>query len=160
MAFEAFVSSVNHSIEIGIEEIRVQVAEPLKDGFLNSGIGSEMATCQELLQSEEMKITWCEIRDVGRVFNFLCGGRGRQFSTPVFVKENRVSTPAFVTWHSLCKLPVVGYEFQLGMFPLKAKTLLNFALQSPTIYPSTPPSSNRDFGAPFSLFVFVLLCFF
>ncbi|GBN72379.1 hypothetical protein AVEN_149271-1 [Araneus ventricosus] len=69
MVFEAFVPSVNQSIETGIEEIRVQVAEPLNDGFLHFGIGSEMATFQVLLQrSEEMKITWYEIRAVGRVF--------------------------------------------------------------------------------------------
>ncbi|GBM17587.1 hypothetical protein AVEN_80888-1 [Araneus ventricosus] len=59
-------------------KIRVQVAEPLNDSFLNFGIGSEMATCQVLLQrSEEMKITWCEIRNLGTVFKCLCGGRAR-----------------------------------------------------------------------------------
>ncbi|GBM69220.1 hypothetical protein AVEN_210441-1 [Araneus ventricosus] len=146
MVVEAFVSSVNQSIETGIEKIRVQVAEPLNDGFLNFGIGSEVATCRVLFQrSEDMKITWCEIRAVGRVFQCLCGGRGRQFCTPVFVKENRVSTSVFVTLHSLCKLPLV--EFRLGMFSLNAKILLQFTLQSPAMYPSTPPSSNRDFGA-------------
>ncbi|GBM49987.1 hypothetical protein AVEN_210096-1 [Araneus ventricosus] len=62
MVVEAFLPSVNQSIEIGVEEIRVQVAEPLNDDFLNFGIGSEMAACLMLLQrSEEMKITWCEI---------------------------------------------------------------------------------------------------
>ncbi|GBM96383.1 hypothetical protein AVEN_64086-1 [Araneus ventricosus] len=69
MVAEAFVPSVNQSIETGIEEIKVQVPEPLKEGFLNFVIGSEMAICQVVLQrSEEMKITWCEIRVVGRVF--------------------------------------------------------------------------------------------
>ncbi|GBM42428.1 hypothetical protein AVEN_240184-1 [Araneus ventricosus] len=64
MIVEAFVSSVNQSIETVIEEIRIQIAGSLKDGFLN-----KTATCQVLLQrSEEMKITWCEIRAVGRVF--------------------------------------------------------------------------------------------
>ncbi|GBM72030.1 hypothetical protein AVEN_89787-1 [Araneus ventricosus] len=60
MVVEAFGPSVHQFIENGIEEIRVQVAEPLNDGFLDFGIGSEMATCKLLLQqSEEMKITWC-----------------------------------------------------------------------------------------------------
>ncbi|GBL98580.1 hypothetical protein AVEN_274104-1 [Araneus ventricosus] len=63
MIVEAFVSSVNQSIETVIVEIRIQIAWSLKDGFLN-----KTATCQVLLQrSEEMKITWCEIRAVGRV---------------------------------------------------------------------------------------------
>ncbi|GBM09584.1 hypothetical protein AVEN_29435-1 [Araneus ventricosus] len=67
MIVGVFLRSVNQSIETGIEEIRVQVAEPLIDGFLNFGIGSEMATCRVLLQwSEDTKITWCEIRTVGR----------------------------------------------------------------------------------------------
>ncbi|GBO22242.1 hypothetical protein AVEN_121008-1 [Araneus ventricosus] len=65
MVVEAFVSSVNQSIETAVEEIRVQVAEPFNDGFLNFGIGFEMVTCQVPLQwSEEMKIAWCEIRAV------------------------------------------------------------------------------------------------
>ncbi|GBL83829.1 hypothetical protein AVEN_132706-1 [Araneus ventricosus] len=69
MVVEAFVPSVNQSVETGIEEIRVQVAEPLNDGFLNFGIGPKIVTCQVLLQrSEEMKNTWYEIRTVGRVF--------------------------------------------------------------------------------------------
>ncbi|GBO04224.1 hypothetical protein AVEN_216033-1 [Araneus ventricosus] len=56
MVVEAYVPSANQFIETGIEEIRIQVAEPLNDGFLNFGIGSEMATFQVLLQlSEEMK---------------------------------------------------------------------------------------------------------
>ncbi|GBM77601.1 hypothetical protein AVEN_165628-1 [Araneus ventricosus] len=78
MAVEAFVPSVNQSFEIGIEEIKVQVVEPLNDGFLNFGIGSEMTACQVLLQlSEEMKITWCEIRAIGRLFrrSALCSSR-------------------------------------------------------------------------------------
>ncbi|GBM05149.1 hypothetical protein AVEN_197711-1 [Araneus ventricosus] len=67
----------------------IKVAVPLKDGFLDFGIGSEMATCKELLQrSEEMKITWYEILAVGRVLQCLCGGRDRQFRTPVFVKKS------------------------------------------------------------------------
>ncbi|GBM11853.1 hypothetical protein AVEN_26777-1 [Araneus ventricosus] len=77
-------------MEPGIKEIGVQVAEPFNDGSLNLGIGSEIATCQVLLQrSEEMKINWCDIRAVGRVFRCLCGGHARQFCTPVFLKENR-----------------------------------------------------------------------
>ncbi|GBN33026.1 hypothetical protein AVEN_264403-1 [Araneus ventricosus] len=69
MVVEAFVSSVNQSIESGVEEIRVRVSEPLNDGFLNFAIGSEMATCRVLLQRpEEMNIIWFEIRAVGRVF--------------------------------------------------------------------------------------------
>ncbi|GBN82727.1 hypothetical protein AVEN_228418-1 [Araneus ventricosus] len=74
MVVEAFMPSVNQSIEMGIEEIRVQVAEPLNDGFLNFGIGYEMATCQ---RSEEMKITWCEIRAVVDVLGRpnLCSSR-------------------------------------------------------------------------------------
>ncbi|GBL61168.1 hypothetical protein AVEN_211934-1 [Araneus ventricosus] len=65
MVMEAFVPSVNYSIETGVEENRVQVTESLNYGFLNFGIGSEMASCQVLLQgSEDMKITCCEIRDV------------------------------------------------------------------------------------------------
>ncbi|GBL79445.1 hypothetical protein AVEN_92613-1 [Araneus ventricosus] len=66
---EALAASVDQSIETGKEEIRVQVSEPLNDGFLNFGISSEMVTCQVLLQwSEEMKIIWSEIRAVRRVF--------------------------------------------------------------------------------------------
>ncbi|GBM35289.1 hypothetical protein AVEN_38156-1 [Araneus ventricosus] len=62
-----FVPSVNQSIETGIEEIRVQVAELRKDGFRNFDIGSEMVTCQVLLQrSEGMKITWCKVLGCGR----------------------------------------------------------------------------------------------
>ncbi|GBN19574.1 hypothetical protein AVEN_35373-1 [Araneus ventricosus] len=65
MVVEAFVSSLNRSIETAVEEIRVRVEEPLNDVFLNFGIGLEMATCQVPLQwSEEMKIAWCEIRAV------------------------------------------------------------------------------------------------
>ncbi|GBN33566.1 hypothetical protein AVEN_218046-1 [Araneus ventricosus] len=95
MVVEAFVPSVHQSIETGLNEIRIQVSEPLNDGFLNFGIGFEMATCQVLLQrSEDMKITWCEIRALGKVFQCLSGGRAGQFCTPVFVKENRVSTLA------------------------------------------------------------------
>ncbi|GBO46449.1 hypothetical protein AVEN_178272-1 [Araneus ventricosus] len=96
-----------------------------------------------LLQwSEEMKISWCEIWVVGKVFQCFCG---RQFCTPVFLKENRVSIPVFVKLQSLSKPPLVGNEFHLGMFSLNAKTSLHFALQSPTMYSSTPPSSNRNF---------------
>ncbi|GBL85614.1 hypothetical protein AVEN_193084-1 [Araneus ventricosus] len=78
MIVESIVSSVNQSLEIGIEEIRVQFAEPLDDVFLNLGIGSEMATYQVLLQgSDEMKIPWCEIRDVVVVLSRpdLCSSR-------------------------------------------------------------------------------------
>ncbi|GBN94332.1 hypothetical protein AVEN_47723-1 [Araneus ventricosus] len=139
MVVEAFVPSVNQSMETGIEEIRVQVAEPLNEGVLHFHIDSKMATCQVLLQrSEEMKITGCEIRTVARVFQCLCGGRARQC---------RVSRPIFVTLHSLRKLPLVDDEFKLGMFSLNANTLLHFSLQSPTMYPSTAASSNRDFRA-------------
>ncbi|GBL96698.1 hypothetical protein AVEN_111839-1 [Araneus ventricosus] len=68
MFVEVFVPSVNQSIETGLEGIRVQVAEPLNDYILNFGIGSEMAICQVLLQwSEEIKITWCDIRAVVEV---------------------------------------------------------------------------------------------
>ncbi|GBO31852.1 hypothetical protein AVEN_113709-1 [Araneus ventricosus] len=76
MIVRAFVPSVNQSIETGREEISVQIAEQLNDGFLDFGIGSGMVACQVLLQrSEEMKIIRCEIRAVGRVFHCLCGGR-------------------------------------------------------------------------------------
>ncbi|GBN92574.1 hypothetical protein AVEN_39370-1 [Araneus ventricosus] len=47
MTVEAFVPSVNHSIENGIEEIRVQVAVILNDGFLIFKTSSKMATCQQ-----------------------------------------------------------------------------------------------------------------
>ncbi|GBL80981.1 hypothetical protein AVEN_83074-1 [Araneus ventricosus] len=54
----------------------VQVTELLNDGFLDFGIGSEMATCRVLIQqSEELKISCCETPAVGRVFQCLCGGR-------------------------------------------------------------------------------------
>ncbi|GBL72479.1 hypothetical protein AVEN_115394-1 [Araneus ventricosus] len=66
MVVEAFVPSVNQSIETGIEEIRVQIAEPLNDGFLNFGIGFEIQVLYQ--RSEDMKITWCEIRAVGMLF--------------------------------------------------------------------------------------------
>ncbi|GBL80367.1 hypothetical protein AVEN_92276-1 [Araneus ventricosus] len=70
MVVEAFAPSLNQSIETCIEEIGIQVAEPLKDIFLN--FGSEMATCQVLLQrSEKIKITWCKIQAVGRVFQYV-----------------------------------------------------------------------------------------
>ncbi|GBL83473.1 hypothetical protein AVEN_196332-1 [Araneus ventricosus] len=70
MVVEAFVPSVSQPIETGMEKMRVQVAESLNDGFLNFGIGFEMATCEVFLQwSEEMKITWCEIRAVGECSN-------------------------------------------------------------------------------------------
>ncbi|GBN90049.1 hypothetical protein AVEN_78394-1 [Araneus ventricosus] len=49
MVVEAFVQSVNQSIETGIEEISVHVTETLHNSFLNFGIDSEMMTCQELL---------------------------------------------------------------------------------------------------------------
>ncbi|GBM50770.1 hypothetical protein AVEN_35666-1 [Araneus ventricosus] len=68
MVIEAFVPSGNQSIESGIEEIRLQVTEPPKDGFLNFGIGFEMGTCQVLFKRlEEMKITWCEIWAAERI---------------------------------------------------------------------------------------------
>ncbi|GBM24432.1 hypothetical protein AVEN_76161-1 [Araneus ventricosus] len=102
-----------------------------------------MATCPELLQrSEEMKITCCEIRDELRMFQCVCCGRARLFCTLVFMKENLVSTPVFVTLHSLRKLPLVGDEFHLGMFSLNAKPLLHLTFQSPTMYPSTTTSSK------------------
>ncbi|GBN28228.1 hypothetical protein AVEN_198916-1 [Araneus ventricosus] len=53
---------------------RAQIAESLNEGFLNVGNGSEMVTCQVFLQRyEDMKITRCEIRALGRVFQYLCG---------------------------------------------------------------------------------------
>ncbi|GBM37766.1 hypothetical protein AVEN_25880-1 [Araneus ventricosus] len=68
MVVEAFGRSENKSIETVIEEIRVQVTEPPKDGFLNFGISFKMGTCQVLFRRlEEMKITWWEIWSVGRV---------------------------------------------------------------------------------------------
>ncbi|GBM23656.1 hypothetical protein AVEN_167148-1 [Araneus ventricosus] len=61
MVIEAFVPSVNQSIETGVEENKIQVTESLNYGFLNFGIGSEMASGQVLPQrSEEMTITCCE----------------------------------------------------------------------------------------------------
>ncbi|GBM68578.1 hypothetical protein AVEN_82449-1 [Araneus ventricosus] len=103
-----------------------------------------MATCQVLLQRyEEMKNAWCEIR---AVFQCLCFGRAQQFCTSVFVKENRVSIPDLVTLHSLRQRILVDDEFQLGIFSFNAENLLHFSIQSPTMYPSTPPSWNRDFG--------------
>ncbi|GBM07659.1 hypothetical protein AVEN_228160-1 [Araneus ventricosus] len=67
MVVEAFGSSVHQFIKTDIKEIRVQVADPLNEGFLEFGIGSEMVTCQVLLpQFEEMKITWCENRSQNR----------------------------------------------------------------------------------------------
>ncbi|GBM93865.1 hypothetical protein AVEN_49234-1 [Araneus ventricosus] len=72
MVAEAFVPSANQSIETGIEEIGVKVAEPLNEGFLNFSIGSEMTTYWVLLKRfEEMKISWCGIRTVGRVFQYI-----------------------------------------------------------------------------------------
>ncbi|GBN62007.1 hypothetical protein AVEN_70052-1 [Araneus ventricosus] len=69
MVVEVFVPSVNQSIESSMKEIRVQDAEALNGGVLNNDIDSEMATWQVLLQRfEEVKITWCEIRAAGRVF--------------------------------------------------------------------------------------------
>ncbi|GBL95644.1 hypothetical protein AVEN_24845-1 [Araneus ventricosus] len=122
MVVEAFVPSVNQSIKTGIEEINVQITELLNYGFRNFGIGSNMASCQVLFQrSEEMKITWCEIRVLGRVFQCLCRGSAQQFCTPVFVKENRVSAPVFETLHSILKLPLFGDEIQMGMFCLNGK---------------------------------------
>ncbi|GBO44343.1 hypothetical protein AVEN_140181-1 [Araneus ventricosus] len=41
---------VHQFIETGIEEIWVQVSETLNSVFLEFSIGSEMATCQVLLQ--------------------------------------------------------------------------------------------------------------
>ncbi|GBM92898.1 hypothetical protein AVEN_189139-1 [Araneus ventricosus] len=41
MVVEAFVPSLNQSIETAIEEVRIQVVEPLNDGFLNFGRCSE-----------------------------------------------------------------------------------------------------------------------
>ncbi|GBM51919.1 hypothetical protein AVEN_1503-1 [Araneus ventricosus] len=105
-------------------ETSVKVMKTSKDGLLNLGIGSEIATCQVLLQcSKEMKITWCEIWAVRRLFQCLCGGRAPQFCTRVFA-----------TLHSLGKLPLVGDEFQLEMFSLDTKTLVHFTFQSPTVF--------------------------
>ncbi|GBM52141.1 hypothetical protein AVEN_189329-1 [Araneus ventricosus] len=122
MVVEAFAPLLNQSMETGIKEIKVQIAEPLNDRFLNFGNGSEKATCQVLLQlSEEMKITRCKIRPLGGVFQCLCGGRARQFCTPVSMKEHNVFTPVFMTLRLLPKLQLVGDEIQLGMFLLSAK---------------------------------------
>ncbi|GBM91199.1 hypothetical protein AVEN_184535-1 [Araneus ventricosus] len=112
MVVDTFVPSVNQSIETGIEESRVQIEEPLNDGFMNFGIGSEV----EPARSDEIKITRFETRDLERVFQCLFGGRYRQFCKPVFVKENRVSTPVFVTLRLLRNLLLVGDEIQLGCF--------------------------------------------
>ncbi|GBM16863.1 hypothetical protein AVEN_99756-1 [Araneus ventricosus] len=81
-----------------------------------------MATCQVFLQwCEEMKITWCDIRVLGRVFQRLCSRRARHFCTPVFVKESRVSTPFFMALRSLRKLPLVDDEIQLAFVFFKRK---------------------------------------
>ncbi|GBO44631.1 hypothetical protein AVEN_105683-1 [Araneus ventricosus] len=112
MVVEAFVPLVNQSIETGIEGIGVQVAKPLNDGFLNFGIASDMATCQVLLQrSEEMKITWCEIWALGRVFQCICGGRARQFGTPVFVTLN------FLFFYFIFLVPTTVRPTRKGVSP-------------------------------------------
>ncbi|GBN98560.1 hypothetical protein AVEN_6307-1 [Araneus ventricosus] len=72
MVAEAVWQSVHQFMELGMEEIKVQAAEPFNDGFLDFAIGSEIATCEVLLQySEEMEITLCEIQAVGRAFQCL-----------------------------------------------------------------------------------------
>ncbi|GBN40944.1 hypothetical protein AVEN_94326-1, partial [Araneus ventricosus] len=102
MVVEAFGPSVHQFIEDGIEEIRVQIAEPLNDCFLDFGIGSEMAKCQVLLQqSEQLKITWCEIPAVRRVFQCLYGGRARHFSWPVL-------SPSYFHFFWLLKKQLAG----------------------------------------------------
>ncbi|GBM07632.1 hypothetical protein AVEN_228137-1 [Araneus ventricosus] len=66
---ESFVPSINQYIETGTQEIMVKIVELLSDSFLNFEICSEIAICQALLQlSEEMKIIWCEIWAVRRIF--------------------------------------------------------------------------------------------
>ncbi|GBO25829.1 hypothetical protein AVEN_266167-1 [Araneus ventricosus] len=123
MVVEAYMPSVHQNIETGIEETRVQIVETLNDGFLNFGVGSEMATYQVLLKwSEDMKITRCEIRAIGRLFQCLCGGRARQFCTPVFVKVNRCFHTYLRALRSLRKLPLDGDENQVGMFSLNVKS--------------------------------------
>ncbi|GBM18353.1 hypothetical protein AVEN_127805-1 [Araneus ventricosus] len=50
-----------------MEEISVQVLESFNDGFLDFGIGSEMATCQVTFQQfGEIQISWCENRSRNR----------------------------------------------------------------------------------------------
>ncbi|GBM11760.1 hypothetical protein AVEN_22901-1 [Araneus ventricosus] len=113
MVVEAFGPSVHQFIETDIEEIRGQVMEPLNDGFLDFGIGSEMATCQALLQqSEEMEITWWEIPAVGRVFQCLCGGRVRQFCTLV---SRPVLLPNDFRLFRLLKKHLAGDYFRIGL---------------------------------------------
>ncbi|GBM22224.1 hypothetical protein AVEN_273414-1 [Araneus ventricosus] len=69
MVVETFVPSVHQRIETGTGELSIKVVEPRQDGLLRFGIDSEMLTSQVLLQrSKEMKVTWCEVRVVGRVF--------------------------------------------------------------------------------------------
>ncbi|GBN91442.1 hypothetical protein AVEN_258546-1 [Araneus ventricosus] len=139
MVVVEFVPSVNQFIETSIKEIRVQVAETLNDGFRNFDIVPEMATCLVIIQrSEEMKITWCEIRDVVDVLGRtdLCPSR-----TSVLPSSNSLhqNPTIFVTLHSI--------TISAGNVFFKRKNFLLFVLQSPTMDPSTPPSSNRDFRA-------------
>lgn len=52
--------------------ISVNVVYSHQDGLLNSVIGSKMPTSKVLLQrSEEVKMTWCVVRDVWWMFQYL-----------------------------------------------------------------------------------------
>ncbi|GBO08040.1 hypothetical protein AVEN_180427-1 [Araneus ventricosus] len=94
-----------------------------------------------LKRSDKMKIIWCDIRAAMDVLvrPDPCLSRTSALLTQIpYTKP----IPVFVTLDSPPKLPLVGDEFQLRMFCANAKTLLHLAFQSPTMYPSTPPSSN------------------
>ncbi|GBL84565.1 hypothetical protein AVEN_191039-1 [Araneus ventricosus] len=110
MVVEAFRPSVYQFIKTGMEEIRLQVVDPLSYDLLAFGIGFEMATCWMLLQqSEEMKITWSEIPSIGKVLQCICGGRVRQFCTHVSLPV--LSTSDFNLF-VLLKKHLAGHRFR------------------------------------------------
>ncbi|GBN47450.1 hypothetical protein AVEN_149416-1 [Araneus ventricosus] len=97
MIVDASVPSVHQRIEIGIEEISVEVVESLLDALLNFDIGSEMPTSQVLLskrcKSHGARIGLMEgvlIPNRNDVTEVLCGwGRERKGKKPTPTRPAR-----------------------------------------------------------------------
>ncbi|GBM09875.1 hypothetical protein AVEN_241203-1 [Araneus ventricosus] len=79
----------NGKSDVSLPNQEYQNKPPTNDGFLN--FGSEMTTCQVLLQrSEEMKITSCEIRPVVDVLDlpYLCSSGTSVLSSSNYLHRN------------------------------------------------------------------------
>lgn len=76
---------------------------------MNFVISSEMSVYELLLQlSEEMEITWCEVRDVWWMF--------RTSALPLSIFVYQITTPVFVTLYLIRTHSKVVDEFPKDLF--------------------------------------------